>query len=141
MTVIPVNHAIMEAIILNGVVPPQAVPRSIPIMELPLATSKTVVELAWHIVGRRAELNHLLSKDLIKHKQLDPRQELFWRIKYPDTEWYQGPWGPECLHYSQGDLRKLLITGHEQYGQQLKVWSTEARAQEISQWIEQEIRK
>lgn len=97
------------------------------LLEPQLATPKRI-DLAWHIVCGRYEIDELKTYAMIKTWQpKNPRHTLFATIKYPDQEFYQGAWGPEILYY---DLEDNLTTG--QLG---KVWCTDQRRQEIQQWF------
>jgi hypothetical protein len=98
------------------------------LLELQLATPKRIVDLDWHIVCGRYEIDELQTYDMIKPWQpKDPRHSLFNTMKYPGQEFYQGEWGPEILYYDKEDN---LTTG--QLG---KIHCTEARRQEIQQWF------
>lgn len=96
-------------------------------LEPQLATPKRI-DLAWHIVCGRYEIDELKTYAMIKTwRPKDSRHDLFATMKYPDQEFYQGAWGPEILYYDKEDN---LTTG--QLG---KVWCTDQRRQEIQQWF------
>ena len=93
----------------------------------PLATSKTVVDLQWHIVSGTMENEELLSRSKIRewHPKKD-RHSLFMSMKYPGHRFYKGSWGPELLHHvDEGYLR----------GGVGKVHCTYDRYKEIANWF------
>lgn len=86
------------------------------------------LNLSNHIVCGQLELQEYLDQGLVKPWQpRDPRHRLFHKIKHPDTDFYQGPWGPELLKVPQRDDPLLGRPGY--------VWCTESRCLEIRQWI------
>lgn len=91
-----------------------------------LATLKRI-DLGWHVVCGRYELEELSNKGWIKPCTLSHRNDLFEKIKYPTQSFWQGGWGPERLYY---DLEDNMTTG--QLG---KVYCTDARYEQIRQWF------
>ena len=86
------------------------------------------VELSWHIVCGRFEFENMLKNNKIKaYANNNPRHTLFLKMKYPNQSFYQGLWGSEILYY---DLEDNWTTG--QLG---KMWLTDKRSLEISNWI------
>lgn len=89
---------------------------------------KTLVELSWHIVCGRYEVEELKKENIISdYEPNNPRHTLFLKMKYPTQFFLQGGWGPEVLYYDKED------DWHT--GQLGKVWATDSRANEISTWI------
>jgi hypothetical protein len=130
MAWILVNALTMVAIILGIVVQDQqAEPQSMPhlinnLLDLKLDT----LNLDNHIVCGQLELQEYLSSNRVKEWQpKNPRHNLFHKIKYPDTEFYQGPWGPELLKVPKQEDPLLGRPGY--------IWCTESRCLEIRQWI------
>jgi hypothetical protein len=92
----------------------------------PLATQKRI-DLQWHVVCGRYELEELTANRQITPCEFNHRQNLFETIKYPGQLFYKGSWGPERLYYDKEDN---FTTG--QLG---KVYCTDSRYEEIRQWF------
>ena len=56
----------------------------------------------------------------------DDRHSLFLLMKYPNTEFYKGGWGPELLHFTEIDPH---------IGKVGKILCTYSRYKEISEWF------
>lgn len=71
-------------------------------------------------------------EELQKYHRVKPwhprteRHSLFWKIKYPNHEFYKGAWGPELLH---------VITEEPHIGTVGKVFCTYARYLLIQRWF------
>jgi hypothetical protein len=89
---------------------------------------KNKIHLDYHLICGPAELEDFLRYQLIKPWQSkNSRHDLFLKIKHPQTAFYQGGWGQELL---------LVTTDPNTfYGPQASVHCTQRRAQEIRQWI------
>lgn len=86
------------------------------------------IDLGWHVVSGRYEVEEMLRDGLIKEWHFGgSRHKLFQMIKYPDQMFYKGDWGPEILFYDKTDN---MTTG--QLG---KIYATATRAEAISKWI------
>lgn len=86
------------------------------------------IELDWRVVCGRYEHDELTTYNIINPwPYSDPRHQILEDLKFPDHTKWQGPWGPEPLYY---DKKDDLVRG--QLG---IVWCTEARAQEIAEWM------
>lgn len=87
-----------------------------------------MIKLDWHIVCGSLEIEELLKAGLLDHWLIkDPRHQLFYTMKHPNTTAYKGHWGPELL--IQEDDEDILL------GRPARVWSTIQRKQEIVTWI------
>ena len=125
----PAKDKTMAATILNGVVQVQAKATSTKDKEEhQLVISQNKILLDWHIVCGSYEHEELARYGVIKPWHYnDPRHQLFDHIDMPNQTKWQGDWGNEPLCYDrQLDLLR---------GQMGRVWSTSARAEEISTWI------
>jgi hypothetical protein len=119
----PANYATTVVFSQSFVVPVASVPISIITQVLELATQK--IELEWRPIMNWYEHSELKMYDYIKIQSRSSRQTLFENIKYSDFgehTFYQGGWGAEPLIWSV-------------YTEQGYVWSTEARQEEIQQWV------
>lgn len=95
---------------------------------------KYAVDLAWHIVCGRWEVDALVAQqDIQVFKPRDQRHSLFLTIKHPDHIIYKGPWGPELIYYDRQDN---MTTG--QLG---RVWTSNTRAKEIESWLRDQIKR
>ena len=91
-----------------------------------LATPKRI-DLNWHVVCGRYELEELSAVGLLKPWKPAKRYDLFEQMKHPTQSFWTGGWGPERLYYDKEDN---LTTG--QLG---KVYCTDARYEEIRKWF------
>jgi hypothetical protein len=85
-------------------------------------------ELGWCVVCGRYEHEELVERKVLKPwRSRDSRQQLFLIMKWPNHTLWRGAWGPEPLLYDKEDdyLRGQLGT----------VWATDKRAQEIAEWL------
>lgn len=91
-----------------------------------MATRK-VVEQHWNIVCGSMEIEELQKYNLIKEwKPRNHRHALFLVIKYPDTKFYKGSWGPELLHFvNDGPYR----------GSVGKIFCSYDRYKDIAKWF------
>jgi hypothetical protein len=91
----------------------------------------TNVELNWHIVCGSVEIGQLELRNAIRPLGRDDRYDLFLTIKYPNTEFYRGTWGPEILYFE--DQGPYL-------GPVGRIHCTYDRYKEIAQWFLSELR-
>jgi len=85
------------------------------------------IDLTWHVVCGRYELEELSQAGLLKPWKPAKRYDLFEKIKHPNQSFWQGTWGPERLYY---DLEDNMTTG--QLG---RVFCTDQRYEEIRKWF------
>ena len=130
MAWILVNASTTVATILDIVVQAQqAEPQSTPHLINSLLVQKLATQnLDNHLICGQLELQEYLLSDRVRLWQpKDPRQQLFHQIKYPDIDFYQGPWGPELLKVPRKEDPLLGRPGY--------IWCTEHRCLEIRQWV------
>lgn len=78
------------------------------------------------IVAGEIEYEELTRYNVITpHRPNNPRLTLFRTIKYPNHEFYQGPWGPEIIMFPKKGHTDINL------GCIGTVHCTEARAEEI----------
>jgi hypothetical protein len=83
------------------------------------------IELEWRPIMNWYEHSEIKMYDYIKVRERESRQTLFENIKYSDFgdhTFYQGGWGPEPMIWS--------VNQEQGY-----VWCTEARQEQIQQWV------
>lgn len=74
------------------------------------------VKQTWQIICGAMEIEELSKYGRIKEwSPKNDRHALFLMIKYPDTRFYKGGWGPELLYFSDqglaiGKVGKMLLT-------------------------------
>lgn len=80
--------------------------------------NKKIVEQQWHIVCGSMEIEELTKYHRVRawHPRTE-RHSLFWKIKYPNHEFYKGDWGPELLHFVdegqyRGTVGKVFCSYH-----------------------------
>lgn len=72
------------------------------------------------------EIEELQSRGKIKPQGCNRRYDLFLKIKYPNTEFYRGGWGPEILHFvDDGPYR----------GKVGKIFCSYGRYSHIARWF------
>lgn len=85
------------------------------------------ITLQWHIVCGSMEIEELSRYKKIK--EWTPRKErhaLFFAIKYPETRFYKGAWGPELLHFVNDGVHRGPVG---------KIHCTYKRYKEITNWF------
>ena len=86
------------------------------------------IELKNHIICGQLEIEELLRQGIITEWQpKNSRHQLFHKIKYPNSRFYQGGWGPELM---QSPIDAEVTVGRPGY-----VWCSFNRANEICRWI------
>ena len=96
-----------------------------------------VIELDWHIVCGSVEIEELALHSRIREwSPRDKRHTLFLTMKYSDTRFYKGAWGPELLHFVYHTDNTHSPTPLPQYqGRVGRVYATDKRSSEIANWI------
>lgn len=74
------------------------------------------------------EIEELTKRGLITELTANnPRQALFWLMKYPNDILYKGKWGPEILHFTrEADVYQ---------GKTGRVYCSYQRYTEIAKWL------
>jgi hypothetical protein len=119
------NAKTMAVVILIGVEQVQVKSMSIKAQVELLLVMSNKIELEWRPVMNWYEHSEIKMYDYIKIRERQSRQQLFEDIKYShfgDHTFYQGGWGPESMIWSVNQEQGF-------------VWCTEARQEEITQWV------
>ena len=117
------NYATTGATFPASVVPAKVELTSMTTEVNPLATQR--ISLEWRPIMGWYQHSELKMYDYITVRERSTRQTLFEDIKYShfgDHTFYQGGWGPEPMNWS--------VNTEQGY-----VWCTEARHQEIEEWV------